>query len=208
MNEPTYPKRKRNAIWLCLSFFLLVFFDDELSKFFSWLPLSSLGKIVLGGTQMLTLLILFIALVINFAKEVQCLYYGYKERSTMILFPFAIYLITFALVFQPIHLRSEIFRSKALYVATYQSTAAGSVYTFRRNQRFEEGIYSFGSSEYLYGTWKKDADTIYLTYNGVKDKNGSFDTLIKAGNFLVPPHELSMPKEKRWRGFKLLVQPD
>ena len=200
-------KRKKRAAWVCILFILLIFFFRDIEKLISALHPSFTLLVGLSGILAIASLILFFTIIIFLIRELFDIYSNFNGLRIKDFNFIIIYLVTFLLCIGPFSISSEIFKSKIVYSADRQSTAAGTILIFRANNRFEVNDHSFGLSEYLYGDWHKESDTLYLKFDSSKSKQVFFDTLVISDDVLIP-RKISLNKEARYFGYKLFVKPD
>jgi len=165
---------------ICCTYLLLTIFYYHIDKYTS-------GLICLFLTLLIP--ITFITMVVYCIKGVIGVFRNRKNLTFCNFVPLAICLgaLTYML-FSPVRLDSENFenRSKIVLRACYEGTQNQATLKFRENQTFElhwTGV--FFSSNWHYGTYKQEADTIFLYYSTKKPLGGIGDTIIIKDDLLI-----------------------
>jgi len=109
-------------------------------------------------------------------------------------------------LFSPYQLNSENLENKSEVVlrACYEGTQNQATLKFRENQTFElhwTGV--FFSSNWHYGTYKQNADTIFLYYSTRKPSGGIGDTIIIKDDLLVTINKHKVDSSRNFVPFYL-----
>jgi hypothetical protein len=177
-------KEIRRALLVCMPYFVIVFFQNDLDKF--------LYDIHSRFGHPLLVLYLFIATVIIFALFIHTvidLRENYKASGYRAVILVMIYLLTMINFFwSPVRISSEVFHSKIVYNASRREKYGHDLMKLRENGSME--IFypgQFWMADWEYGKWHKKGDTFYLNYE--KARNASDpkpDTLIVSDGLLTP----------------------
>jgi hypothetical protein len=175
-------KEIKRALLTCVPYLIVVFFLDDLDRFF-YLVHSRFGNTLVLLYLIVATVIILSLLIHEFIDFKQ----SYVIAGYWAVLPLAIYIIaTIDSFWSPVHLSSNVFRSKTVYQAFRKAQNGHDQMRFRYNGSIDiryTGI--FGSAEWEYGHWKKNADTFYINYDGQAEVKP--DTLVLRKDGLLAP---------------------
>jgi tryptophan-rich sensory protein len=165
-------KEMKRALLLCLPFLIVVFFLDNLDKFFASIH-STFGNPLL----VLTLIIVTIIIIILFIDSAMLAWNGFREFGFKALAPFLICTIALAnSQWSPLRISSENFASKIVHIAYMRDQYGHSILKMRENHHFEIRYPGpLAISDWEYGEWERRADTFYLHFNPARDPHNLSD---------------------------------
>jgi hypothetical protein len=177
-------KEIRRALLVCVPYFLIIFFLDDLDKFLFSIH-SRLGNPLLVVYMFLATVIIFALLIHSFADLKE----NYKASGYKAMVPMMIYLISMLNSFwSPLRISSEIFHSKIVYSAFRREKYGHAKMKLRKNGSMDICYPAqFWMSDWEYGKWNKRGDTFFLNYD--KGRDTAYvkpDTLILSDGLLTP----------------------
>lgn len=182
-------KEMRRALILCLPYLSVVFFRDDLDRYFFELhsrvgnPLMVIYMFICSVLILVFLLQLLASVKLHF-KE-----YGWKVAA-----PIFIYCMGLLNSFwSPVAMSSEAFKSPVEHRAQKKDHYGFAKINMRKNGRLEIRYPGpFGLSEWEYGLWRNYQHTYYFAFENSKDALASdealSDTLTDLSGILVPLH--------------------
>jgi len=177
-------KEIRRALLVCLPYFVIVFFLDDLNRLFFTIH-SRLGNPLLV-VYMYIATVIIIALFIHTLIDLRDNYknFGFKANLAML-----IYLISLVNSFwSPLRISSDIFHSKIEFRAFRREKYGHDKMKLRENGTMDISYPGpFGMAGWEYGKWSKRGDTFYLNY----DKN--IDTVYVKPDTLIISEGLMTP---------------
>ena len=194
-------KEIRRALLVCIPYFIIVFFLDDLDKLLFTLH-SRLGNPLLVVYMFIATVIiiaLFIHVIVDLRENYKA--FGYKA-----ILPVVIYLISLSNSFwSPLRISSDVFHSKIEYRAFRREKYGHDKMRLRGNGTMDISYPGpFGMADWEYGNWHKSGDTFFLNYDRGRDTTDiKPDTLILSDGLMtpigIPPDTLSIYKDRFFR---------
>ena len=177
-------KEVRRALLVCIPYFVIVFFLDDLDKLFFSIH-SRMGDPLLV-VYMYVATVIIIALFIHTLIDLR---ENYKSSGYKASLPLLIYLISLLNSFwSPVRISSDIFHSKIEYRAFRREKYGHDKMRLRENGTMDISYPGpFGMADWEYGKWSKRGDTFYLSYD--KDRgtvDSKPDTLMLSDGLMIP----------------------
>lgn len=178
-------KEIRKSLLICVPYLVIIFFLDDLDKFFYTIH-SRLGNPLLV-VYMFASTVVILSLLMHLVVAIKENYgsYGYKA-----MLPLLVCLIALVNSFwSPVRVSSEVFKNKLSYRA-YRTDPGGHAQMKMRDNGNLEVRYPgpFGMADWEYGQWISRGDTFYLKYEkGMDTIAPKPDTLIKSSVGLLTP---------------------
>jgi len=161
--------------------------------YYFWVKVAGMIFLITGLVELacfLTALIASIMLTVRIIKKPE-----WRKLKNILTIGFAVLVVT-TMNFKQLQANEDTFQSPVKIRACYEGTMNTSHLYFRENGTFEDyNIGWFAFVHYISGTWRQDGDTLYLDFDGEKNKLLDEKIVIKDKNLykvqsdtLVPTH--------------------
>jgi uncharacterized integral membrane protein len=182
-------KEINRALVLCLPYLCIVFFRDDLDKWFSHMHSHT-------GNPMLVLYMTIATVLIGifFMQNIVDAPGSYRSYGWIAMLPLIIYSLALAGSFwSPLNITSQIFRSRIVYRAYRQDRYGHALMKMRKDSSMDIRYPGpFGLSDWEYGRWSRGADTFYFRFDNGKAAIAAddmlSDTMVMSGAILHPLH--------------------
>lgn len=180
-----HQKEIRRALLVCVPYLLIVFFLDDIDKFFYTIHSRLANPMLVLYMFIATVMIL--AFLMHVLVEIR---ESYRSIGIRALLPLGIYLFALTNSFwSPLRISGEIFKSQIIYKAFRNERYGHAQMRMRKDGRMDIRYPGpFGMSDWEYGHWSGRGDTFYLSYEpGMNTLVNKPDTLVRTDSGLLIP---------------------